>query len=266
MPCRDSPTWGVKPQDLHKKSPPWRETVFLSLPHAAAVRAVVFGKAGLGYGGRVRRVVDLSTIGPQATESLDHDVAHIGLSWIDAPVSGGVTGAVKGTLSVMASGTAQAVDDVLDYLEQLGTVYQVGDRAGQGQVMKLVNNYLSAAALATTSEAITVGARAGLSPTTMLQVLNASSGRNSATLDKFPRAIVPRRFDLGFSTGLMAKDVGLFTEHARRQGVPLWVGASVQQIWDHTRHRNGAESDFSTIVHPYEGWAGVEIAEPDQPS
>ena len=236
------------------------ETVFLSVPNGAVARTVTLGDDGLTQGSRLRRVVDLSTIGASAAESLDRDVATAGRAWIDAPVSGGVAGAVKGTLSVMASGTPTAVEEVAPYLEHFGTVYRVGDRAGQGQVMKLVNNYLSAAALATTSEALVAGVRAGLAPTSMLEVLNASSGRNSATLDKFPRAIVPRLFDLGFSTGLMAKDVGLFTEHARQLGVPLWVGSSIQQIWDHTTHQNGPHADFSSIVQPYERWAGVEVA------
>ncbi|MDL9948169.1 NAD(P)-dependent oxidoreductase [Gordonia sp. ABSL11-1] len=238
------------------------ETIFLSVPNASIARDVTFGDNGIAKHGRaLRHIVDLSTIGAEAARSLAADSDASGLAWIDAPVSGGVAGALQGALSIMTSGRACAIDEVTPFLEHIGTVYRVGDSAGQGQVMKLVNNYLSAAALATTSEALVVGVAAGLAPATMLEIVNVSSGRNSATLDKFPRAVVPRLFNLGFSAGHMTKDVGLFTEQARQLGVPLWVGSSVHEIWDYASRHNGPDSDFSMIVRPYERWAEVEVGD-----
>jgi 3-hydroxyisobutyrate dehydrogenase-like beta-hydroxyacid dehydrogenase len=125
--------------------------------------------------------------------------------------------------------------------------------------MKLVNNYLSAAALATTSEAMVLGTKAGLDPRTMIDVLNAGSGRNSATQDKFPRSVLPRTFDHGFATGLMEKDLRLFAEEAAGLEVPLRVGSAVRQMWQQASSELGPASDFTSIVRLVEGWAGVEV-------
>jgi 3-hydroxyisobutyrate dehydrogenase-like beta-hydroxyacid dehydrogenase len=141
----------------------------------------------------------------------------------------------------------------------LGPVFHVGREPGLGQAMKLVNNYLSAAALATTSEAMVVGVKAGLDPAVMVDVLNAGSGRNSATQDKFPRAVLPGTFDFGFATGLMEKDIRLFAEEADGLGVPVWVGAAVRQLWLQARAQLGPSSDFTEVVRVLESLTGVQV-------
>ncbi len=190
------------------------ETVLMSLPTPEIVEAVALGPGGLSAGTKVKRVVDLSTIGPRMAQTIGLALARKGIALVDAPVSGGVAGARAGTLAVMAACERGVFDDLEPMLKIIGRPFHVGTRPGLGQTMKLVNNLLSGAALAITSEAVVMGVKAGLEPDVMIDVLNAASGRNSATQDKFPRAILPRRFDAGFSTGLMYKDLKLFMEEA----------------------------------------------------
>jgi 3-hydroxyisobutyrate dehydrogenase-like beta-hydroxyacid dehydrogenase len=125
--------------------------------------------------------------------------------------------------------------------------------------MKLANNLLSATAMAITSEAMVMGVKAGLDPRVMLDVINAGSGRNSASQDKFPKAILPRTFDFGFTTELMYKDVKLFLQEAEAMGIPMWVASAVGQLWSLANSQIGPQEDFTTIVQCVEKWAGVEV-------
>jgi 3-hydroxyisobutyrate dehydrogenase-like beta-hydroxyacid dehydrogenase len=122
-----------------------------------------------------------------------------------------------------------------------------------------VNNLLAAAALAVTSEDMVMGVKAGLDPQIMIDVINVSSGRNSAVQDKFPRAVLPRTFDFGFATGLSYKDVRLCVDEAEAMGVPMVVGGSVRQFLAMANAAYGAGSDFTEMVKLVEGWAGVEV-------
>ncbi len=234
------------------------ETVLTSLPTPAALDAVALGPDGVAGGDRVRRLVDLSTVGPDTSRRVASGLAANGIALVDAPVSGGVSGATEGTLAVMVAGAEaqRAVTEPL--LSELGRVFVVGEDPGMGQVMKLANNYLSATALAVTSEAIVYGVKSGLDPSVMIDVFNAGSGRNSATQDKFPRRVLPGTFDHGFAIGLMCKDLRLFGADAEGQGVPLWVGSAVRQLWQFACDQLGEGADFTEIVRPFEGWAGVE--------
>ncbi|MDQ1081847.1 NAD(P)-dependent oxidoreductase [Pseudoroseomonas cervicalis] len=230
-----------------------------SLPNPDAVRAVGLGPEGLLQGQRARRFIDLSTTGPRVARLLAEAFAGKGRVVIDAPVSGGITGAERGTLAIMVSGPREAFEEVAPILGLLGKAFFCGEQPGQAQVMKLCNNLLAAAALAVSSEAIVMGVKAGLDPSLMCEVINASSGRNSATQDKFPRAIIPRSFDFGFATGLSHKDVRLCVDEAEAMGVPMVVGSAVRQMLAVTSASFGPESDFTNIARVVEGWAGVEI-------
>jgi 3-hydroxyisobutyrate dehydrogenase-like beta-hydroxyacid dehydrogenase len=232
------------------------EIVFLSLPSPAIVRDVARELPG---DATTRIVVDLSTTGPQVAGEVARILAGRNLDFIDAPVSGGLAGAVNGTLAVMAAGARGVFEECGPLLATIGKVFFVGERPGLGQTMKLCNNLLSAAVLALSSEAIVMGVKAGLEPKVMLDVINAGSGRNSATQDKFPRSVLPRSFDFGFSTGLMYKDVKLCMEEAERLGVPMWVGPAVRQIWLQACHEVGEDSDFTAIVKCVERLAKVEV-------
>jgi 3-hydroxyisobutyrate dehydrogenase-like beta-hydroxyacid dehydrogenase len=233
------------------------DIVFVSLPTPTIVQSVVLD--GVGRGTRAKIIVDLSTSGPAMAGRVSAALKERGIAWIDAPVSGGITGAKAGTLAIMASGSRASFDIVEPLLKNFGKVFYVGEKAGLAQVAKLGNNLLAAAALVVSSEALAMGVKAGLDPKVMLDIINASSGRNSATQDKFPRAILPRTFDFGFTTGLSYKDVGLCVDEAEAMGVPMVAGAVVRQMLAITNAKYGPNSDFTSIARVVEEWAGVEI-------
>jgi 3-hydroxyisobutyrate dehydrogenase-like beta-hydroxyacid dehydrogenase len=236
------------------------ETVFVSLPTPDIVREVIVGPGGLAEGTRVRRIVDLSTTGPRVSAAIAAELAHRGgLVLVDAPVSGGIAGARAGTLAVMVSCPREVLAEVEPWLRHFGKVFYCGEKPGLAQTMKLANNLLSAAALAVTSEAVAMGVKAGLDPKLMIDVINAGSGRNTATEAKFPRAVLPGTFDFGFATGLLLKDVRLCVEEAQAMGVPVIVGAAVLQLLGITNATFGPDSDFTNVARVLEQWAGVEM-------
>ena len=159
----------------------------------------------------------------------------------------------------MTACTQQVYEELQPLLKTMGNPFYVGEKVGLGQMMKLVNNFLTGTALAATSEALTLGVKAGLDPKVMLTVINSSSGRNDATLNKFPRSVLDRSFSYGFAAGLMQKDVALFLTEAQRMGVPTYVGASVAQLWLHTVTQFGPTADFTNIIRCVEQWADVQV-------
>jgi len=235
------------------------ETVLVSLPTPVVVRAVALGKDGVVAGSRARTFVDLSTTGPRVAIEVARGLAAKGITGVDAPVSGGPMGAQKGTLAIMVSGPAEVAARLEPLLRVLGKVFVVGERPGMGQTMKLANNLMSATALAITSEALVMGVKAGLDPKTMLQVINAGSGRNSASEDKFPRTVLPRTFDFGFPHELLYKDVKLCLDEGEALGVPMWVGNAVGQLLGVAKVQQGPSADITTLVRCIEQWAGVEV-------
>jgi 3-hydroxyisobutyrate dehydrogenase-like beta-hydroxyacid dehydrogenase len=235
------------------------EVVFASLPSPEIVREVALGAQGIAAGTKVRIFVDLSTTGPRVTSEIAAGLAAKGIEMIDSPVSGGVAGAVNGTLAVMVAGSAANLAQCHELLATIGKIFNVGTKPGLGQTMKLCNNLLSATALAISSEAMVMGVKAGLDPKVMLDVINQGSGRNSATQDKFPRSVLPRTFDFGFATGLMYKDVRLCLEEAEYLGVPMWVAPAVRQLWLQACSELGTDSDFSAVVKCIERLAKVEV-------
>jgi 3-hydroxyisobutyrate dehydrogenase-like beta-hydroxyacid dehydrogenase len=208
--------------------------------------------------------VDLSTSGPAAAQAIAALLAPRGIAAIDAPVSGGIKGAAAGKLAIMASGPAAAMDRVTPLLELLGKVYRLGEKAGLGQTVKLANNLMSAASLAIAAEALAMGVKAGVDPAAMLEVLNASSGRNSATQDKIPKHVLNRRFDFGFANELSFKDVRLCLDEAEAMGVPMVVGAAVRQMLSITRQIHGAAADCTELVKVVESWAGCQIGSTEE--
>ena len=141
----------------------------------------------------------------------------------------------------------------------LGKFFYIGDQPGAGQTMKVINNLMSATAQLITAEAMVMGVKAGLDPTAMLNVINAGSGRNTASEDKFPRCVVPRRFDFGFTTGLLYKDIKLCLDEAEALGVPMLVGNAVRQMMAIGKAAQGPDADITEFVKPFEKLAGVEV-------
>jgi len=236
------------------------EIVLVSLPTPDIVRTVALGgNAGIINGSKVRLMIDLSTTGPGVATEVAGQLAERRIGWVDAPVSGGVTGARAGTLAVMVSCPKPVFGEIEPVLRTFGKIFFTGEKPGLAQSAKLANNLLAATALVATSEAMAMGVKAGLDPRVLLDIINASSGRNSATQDKFPRAILPGTFDFGFATGLSYKDVRLCIEEAEAMGIPMVVGAAVREMLAITRARFGADSDFTHVAKLLEEWAGVEI-------
>jgi 3-hydroxyisobutyrate dehydrogenase-like beta-hydroxyacid dehydrogenase len=233
------------------------EIVMVSLPSPDVVAAVA---QELAEGSAMRLYVDLSTTGTEVAERVASRLEPNGVGCVDAPVSGGVAGAESGQLNIMTSGAAEHVQAVRPLLEILGsTIFVVGNRPGQGQTVKVINNLMSACSIAITAEAAALGVRAGLDPATLLEVVAASSGSNTAAAQKFPQFVLTRTFDQGFRLNLMAKDVRLCLSEARRHGVPMLLGGMVEQLWSLGEASFADEADFMEIVQMFERWADARI-------
>jgi len=235
------------------------ESVLASLPSLQASLDVATGAGGVIEGKRVKRFVDLSTVGSQMAVRIHGLLAKNNIVQIDCPVSGGVGGAEKGTLAVMVSGPRADCDLLKPALGVIGKVFFIGEKPGSAQTMKLANNFLSATAMAATSEAVVMGVKSGLDPAVMIDVINAGSGMNTASRDKFPRAILPRSFDFGFTNALMVKDVGLALEEMKSLGLSMEVAEAVGRLWETVIRDMGPESDFTSVIKPSEKAAGVIV-------
>jgi len=232
------------------------ETVLVSLPTPDVVQKVV---AEVAQGTAVRTVVDLSTTGPRVAAAIGAELKGRGLTFVDCPVSGGVGGAKAGTLAVMISCPRATFDRLEPMLNHIGKVFFIGEAPGAAQMMKLCNNLMSAAAMAISAEAITAGVKAGIDPAVMVDVINVSSGMNTATTQKFPKSILNRRFDYGFATGLMFKDVRLCLEEAEGMGLDLKTAQAVRSVWQKVMDELGPDSDFTRIIEVIEKPAGVTV-------
>jgi 3-hydroxyisobutyrate dehydrogenase-like beta-hydroxyacid dehydrogenase len=248
-------TVATSAQDVASKA----RIVLVSLPTPPIVQAVALGTGGISSGSAVKVMVDLSTSGPGVATIVAKGLAEKGIVSVDSPVSGGMKGAKEGTLAVMVSCPKATYPEVEPILKNFGKLFFTGEKPGLAQVAKLANNLLAAAAIVVSSEAMAMGVKAGLDPQVLLDIINAGSGRNSATQDKFPRSILPGTFDFGFATGLSYKDVRLCVDEAEALGVPMVVGAAVRQMLAVTQAKFGAQSDFTCIAKVLEEWAGVEI-------
>src|SRR3954451_23413876 len=235
------------------------ETVMASLPSLQASLEVATGSGGVIEGNKAKRFVDLSTVGSQMAVKIHGLLAAKNIVQVDCPVSGGGGGAEKGTLAVMVSGPRADFEVLKGALAVIGKVFFIGEKPGSGQTMKLANNFLSATAMVATSEAVVMGVKSGLDPAIMIDVINAGSGMNTASRDKFPRAVLPRTFDFGFATGLMVKDVRLALDEMKSLGLSMEVAEAVGRLWEVIIRDMGPESDFTEAIKPIEKAAGVVV-------
>jgi len=214
------------------------------LPDGRIVREVLLGAQGIAAQLRADSVViDMSSSSPIDTRATAAALKERGIEMVDAPVSGGVRKAIDGTLAIMAGGAAEVVERCRAILDALGKVFLAGP-TGCGHAMKSLNNFLSAINLAAAAEAMIAGERFGLAPQVMISILNASTGRNSATEQKYPAYVLPRNFASGFTLGLMAKDLKLAVELAHSTQAP----ARLLELWSQASERLGARSDNTEIV------------------
>ena len=235
------------------------DVVFASLPTPAIVRDAVLGDDGIFAGGSPAVFCDLSTSGPRLAQELSAALSDRGVASFDAPVSGGIRGAVDATISIMVGGPESTYETTLrPLLERIGKPFWMGETPGAGQTMKLVNNLLGAVAIGVTAEGMAFGLKNGLDPEKMIEVLNRSTGVNSATRDKWPKAVLPRTFDFGFAAALSLKDTKLLMDEAEAADVPLPLGRIVQDYLERTLEREGPAADFTAIAKVVEAAAGLD--------
>lgn len=229
------------------------DVVIAMLPDGKIVRKVLCGAdggndgilAGLAAGSLV---LDMSSSAPVGTRALGAELAAHGVALVDAPVSGGVKRAIDGTLAIMVGGVDADIERCRPLLAAMGRdIFPTGP-LGSGHAMKALNNYVSAAGLAAAAEAVLVGQRFGLDPAIMVDILNASTGRNNSTENKFKQFILPRRYGAGFTLGLMAKDLRTALETAEATATPAPLAAACIALWNEAEAKLGGAADHTEIA------------------
>ncbi|MGY8936721.1 MAG: NAD(P)-dependent oxidoreductase [Alphaproteobacteria bacterium] len=241
------------------------KTVIVSLPTPDVVRAVAIGDNGIIHGSSVRQYVDLSTTGAVMAVQISTALKEKGIEALDSPVSGGVRGAEAGTLALMVSGAKAFYEDMLPVFAAIGkNPFYLGEAPGLGQTMKLTNNYLSATANIATAEAMVMGVKAGLDPKIMVDVFNASSGRNDSTMNKVPNSILNRRFDKSMKQRLLYKDVRLCMAEAEALDMPMWLGNAVKQVLAFAVSQGSGDEPSVALIKYLEDWTGVTVGEEEK--
>lgn len=233
------------------------EAVFLSLPTPVIVEGVVGEILPLAIPGAV--IVDHSTIDPATSRRLAATTAEAGVTFLDAPVSGGVQGAEAGTLAVMVGGEADSLEKVRPFLETYaGSVVHVGG-SGSGQVVKLANNLITAVNIVALGEALTTTVREGVDLDTAVSVLTKSSANSNVLSNYFPRTLFTEERPTGFALDFMLKDLGLFLASAASSPIPLPVSSLVRDLFSIGRQAGRGGKDFTSVVEFYEEFAGIRL-------
>jgi 3-hydroxyisobutyrate dehydrogenase len=251
--------WAASPAEVAAAA----QTVITILPTSREVREVLLGPKGLLEALRPGSLVlEMTSADPSATRELEREVTARGSALVDAPVSGGVRGALEGTLAIMVGGDPALLERARPVLSRMGkNIFHAGP-VGAGHAIKLVNNMCSGGILALTIEAVAVAARAGVGPARAVEILQASSGRSNASDYKFPRFILNGAFDAGFPIRLMMKDLDGYGRLAQEAGVPSPVARAAAEIYRLAMARGMAEQDHTAIARLIEEWAGVSLRFP----
>lgn len=219
--------------------------VITLLPDGNIVRKAIQGIQQRLAAGTV--IIDMSSSAPMGTRALGDELVAAGLAFIDAPVSGGVKRAIDGTLAIMAGGDGVTIDRAEPMLLSMGkSVFRTGP-LGSGHAAKALNNYVSAAGLAAAAEALTIGATFGIAPDTLVDVLNASTGRNNSTENKLKQFMISETYASGFAMALMAKDIQTADELAHQIGVPAPLADQLTAMWNAALAKLGPQSDHTEI-------------------
>jgi 3-hydroxyisobutyrate dehydrogenase len=241
------------------------EGVITMLPDGHVMRRVVLGEEEDGHDrllGSMQKgsiLIDMSSSSPTETQALGKVLAQHGISMLDAPVSGGVSRAENGTLAIMVGGDAAVVKRCRPLFEAMGErLFETG-ALGSGHAMKALNNLVSAAGLIAAAEALLIGHRFGLEPTVMIDILNASTGRNNSTENKFKQFILSRAFNSGFSLDLMVKDLTTAVDLARETRTPAIFSAACRELWAAALSRLENEADHTAVVRWFEEMAETEL-------
>lgn len=236
------------------------DVVMACLPNLDAAQAVVLGDDGVVHGARARIFVNMGTTGSACSREMAQALAAQGKAFLDAPISGGPPGAEAGTLGIMCSGDRAAFAALEPALGALSAkLVYLGETPGAAQTMKLVNNIISFGNLAVALEAMTLGAKAGLDPEQMLDVINASSGRNTATETKIPNHVLTRSFDYGGAMYIIEKDLELWRREAEAYESPMWIGANIRTLFRQCMSEVGRDADMTELAKTLEKMAAFEI-------
>ena len=227
------------------------DIIITMLPDSKIVAVVVLGsKNADGLISSLRPgtvIIDMSSSYPLDTRALAEAVAGRSVAIVDAPVSGGVGKAVTGTLAIMAGGDAAIVERVTPVLSAMGQVHRTGT-LGSGHAIKALNNYVSAAGLIATCEALAIGEKFGLDAKTVTSVINASTGRNNTTENKAERYLIPRNFTSGFALALMQKDVGMARRLAGDLGLDVAELTFVSEYLTRALETLGRDADHTAVM------------------
>lgn len=252
----DRATPGSSPLDVADRC----DIVFACLQTVDQYRRAVTGSDGVVHASRAKIYVHLGTTGRESVTTIAGELAACGMETVDAPMSGGVSGAAAGTLVSMVSGPAAAVEAIGPCLAAYSRrVVHLGEAPGLAQTMKLVNNMLSAANLVIAADVMVVGAKAGLPVDVMLDVLNHGTGQNSATLTKIPNSIATRRFDVGSTLANGIKDLTAYRAEALAAGADTALCDAILGCFRTAAAQGSPDDDFGTVVAPLERMAGVEL-------
>lgn len=236
------------------------DVVITMLPNAKIVEIVLTGKDGvLAAESAVKTIIDMSSVAPESTRAMAKLALQKGIAYIDAPVSGGVAGAQAGSLTIMVGGDSAAVNQIQPILAVLGQkIYHVGE-VGAGDAVKLVNNLLLGVNMAAVAEALVLGAKSGLKPEVMVEIIKGSSGRSYALEAKAPSFILKDNFAAGFAIDLQYKDLELAVETAKGAGVPVPLTTMAQQVFEMARAKGLGRQDISAVIKVWEELVGIEV-------
>jgi 3-hydroxyisobutyrate dehydrogenase len=231
--------------------------VYLCLPVPAAVQAVT---AEAVKGSAIKMLIDLSTTGPSITKEVHDVLSQRGIAFVSAPVSGGIVAAQHGTLAVMAAGDTEAFKKAEPILNIIGkNIFFFGEDPSLGQTMKIINNTLYSTSMLASCEALVYGVKAGLDSKTMLDVLNVSSGRSFATLERIPQCALDRSFPVRFTTELLHKDIKMCLDEAEKIGAPMFINQNARQFLAFAMTQGDGPKDNLFPMRHFEEWAGVQF-------
>jgi 3-hydroxyisobutyrate dehydrogenase len=258
--CAEAAAHGIEIAGSAREVADRAGVVLCSLPTPNVVRDVLLGAQGLCMGSALRLIIDLSTVGPAVAAEMAAALQERGIALVDAPVSGGTAGAAAGSLSVIVAGPDEAIAQAAPLLAVLGrAMLRIGPNAGQAQLAKLINNMLFGVNLVGALEAMAMGAKGGLDPTRLLEVINASSGRSYVTQTRIEPAVLHRDDQVRFATGLLHKDMQLGLAAARELDARLWMNEAAGNFLDQAMENGFAPRDYAAMIEIFEKWNGVSV-------
>jgi len=246
----------VSPRDLASRS----SVVITMLPASPDVEAVVLGPEGVLEGAKSGdMVIDMSSSYPGSTKMISEQLVAKGIRMLDAPVSGGIKGAREGTLAIMVGGEERDYEECRPIFQAMGQNIHYLGKIGAGHTVKALNNLCSACSMVITSEALVIATKLGLSPDKVIDAINSSSGRSWSSQDKFPNFVLNGAFNSGFTIGLMNKDLEIATSLGRELHIPMFVGATVQQLYNYAVGQGKGDDCSSAIIKIIENWGSVKV-------